>query len=485
MNTDKARDFLDFILAHPDDDAARLVFADWLEENGDGARAEFIRVQVERARLPHWDARQVPLYLRENELIKQHGQRWKAELPDVKGVTWEEFRRGFVATAGFTSFAVLRERASACWAVAPIEAISVRWPRRRESPRMIGPVAGLRELSIQSRFAPLGEVGRLADAPLLSTLRALYIPDGNLGVEGFRQLLASPHLGNLTALRVPGNAIGNGGIGALFDAPSLTHLTELDLSGANGYARYAEDPIIESTGLQSLATWPGLTQLRSLALSRNDVGRDGLRALLRSPRRSALRELTLCANSLDGQAMAEFGDTRTEWQLDVLDLGHNLLEDLGAAYLACAPCLRELKVLALNRCELRPAGARQLAKAPFFSSLRQLNVNQNNFGPDGVEALLKKRPQELHTLQMVDNDLYDEGVLRLAASPASDTLLELDLARNGIGDRAAQTMATSKHLRNLLVLRLNYNPISKSAAASLVQSPLGKRLAVLEGGLTL
>jgi uncharacterized protein (TIGR02996 family) len=33
------------IWAEPDDDAPRLVYAEWLEENGQSERAEFIRVQ--------------------------------------------------------------------------------------------------------------------------------------------------------------------------------------------------------------------------------------------------------------------------------------------------------------------------------------------------------------------------------------------------------------------------------------------------------
>ena len=33
------------ILAHPDDDTPRLVYADWLEENGRAEEAEFIRVE--------------------------------------------------------------------------------------------------------------------------------------------------------------------------------------------------------------------------------------------------------------------------------------------------------------------------------------------------------------------------------------------------------------------------------------------------------
>ncbi len=37
------------ILANPACDTRRLVYADWLEENGQGARAEFIRVQVDES----------------------------------------------------------------------------------------------------------------------------------------------------------------------------------------------------------------------------------------------------------------------------------------------------------------------------------------------------------------------------------------------------------------------------------------------------
>lgn len=35
------------ILQQPASDDARLVYADWLEENGDGERAQFIRAHIE------------------------------------------------------------------------------------------------------------------------------------------------------------------------------------------------------------------------------------------------------------------------------------------------------------------------------------------------------------------------------------------------------------------------------------------------------
>jgi uncharacterized protein (TIGR02996 family) len=47
--------FVAAIIADPDDDALRLVYADFLEQHGDAAdlaRAEFVRVQVTLAPLP-------------------------------------------------------------------------------------------------------------------------------------------------------------------------------------------------------------------------------------------------------------------------------------------------------------------------------------------------------------------------------------------------------------------------------------------------
>lgn len=41
--------FLDAIIAAPDDDAPRLIMADWLDEQGQNERAEFVRIQIELA----------------------------------------------------------------------------------------------------------------------------------------------------------------------------------------------------------------------------------------------------------------------------------------------------------------------------------------------------------------------------------------------------------------------------------------------------
>jgi uncharacterized protein (TIGR02996 family) len=58
--------FLEAIAADLDDDAPRLLFADWLEEHGD-PRGEFIRVQCALAGLPADDPRRTDLARREEK----------------------------------------------------------------------------------------------------------------------------------------------------------------------------------------------------------------------------------------------------------------------------------------------------------------------------------------------------------------------------------------------------------------------------------
>ena len=261
MSRSEATGFLDQIRAHPEDDAPRLVYADWLDERGDSPRAEFIRVQIERAALPTWDVRQVALQLREKALLSQHRDPWRKELPVIDGVTWGEFRRGFVATAQIDAFRLLGSKAKAVWAAAPIEAVAVRWPQQGERSEDISPIPNLRELSITRRLVDVKDIARLAAAPLLSTLRTLTIADVSLGPDAFRRLCNSPHLKGLTALRVPENSIGNPGVRDLVQSGALSALTELDLSEKAGAGRYGEDPIVDLTAARicRLARRPGCT----------------------------------------------------------------------------------------------------------------------------------------------------------------------------------------------------------------------------------
>ncbi len=77
----------------PDDDTPRLVFAGWLDENGEPERAEFIRVQIAIAR----GAQAPQSVARAEGLLRLHKRQWLAELPEQMGWVWgNSFSRGFV-----------------------------------------------------------------------------------------------------------------------------------------------------------------------------------------------------------------------------------------------------------------------------------------------------------------------------------------------------------------------------------------------------
>lgn len=444
MKGGTARGFLDYIVANIDEDIPRLVFADWLQEQGQEDRAEFIRVQVDRARLPAWNPAQVHLRVREEQLLKRYGEEWLAELPAPEGARWEGFRRGIIAEVSFASYEAMRATAHACRAVAPVEAATVRWPRRREAREAGEPIAELRELNLTGRAASVDEIRWLAASPQLATLRVLTAR--GLWADGFVSLMASPHLANLRTFRLPNNDLGNTGITALIRAASLTGLEELDLSGRGVSERYNDDPIIRSPGMEALAGWSGLASVRTLTLTGNEAGRPGLRALLRSKYAVGLKHLSLRRGRLDGQAMAEFDSAQKGLMLETLDLGDNVLKDVGAEYVAVVACLKELKALKLDRCEVSRSGAWLFAKkAKFLPGLRVLEVGYNHFGPAGVGMLLERGPEELHTLRMRNNDLLDEGAELLAASPAGDVLRELDLRENRIGAAGFRALAETGH----------------------------------------
>ena len=79
----------------PHDDLPRFVYADWLEENGDPQRAEFIRVQCQLDALSPLDPDRLPWEIRQAELLQVHVSGWleqaRASLPIRVGV----FKRGF------------------------------------------------------------------------------------------------------------------------------------------------------------------------------------------------------------------------------------------------------------------------------------------------------------------------------------------------------------------------------------------------------
>src|SRR6266511_2319846 len=102
--------FLQAVLDEPDDEAPRLIYADWLQERGD-PRGEFIQVQCQLARLRAGDPRRVALEVEEQELFDEYGAEW---LHAVHPSLWKfdalpcGFRRGFVEQVAMSASEFLR-----------------------------------------------------------------------------------------------------------------------------------------------------------------------------------------------------------------------------------------------------------------------------------------------------------------------------------------------------------------------------------------
>lgn len=132
--TDEAA-FLAAIIAAPDDDTPRLVYTDWLDEQGRCERSEFIRVQCRLAAgyclcngygPCDWCA----LRRREGELLlAPHGDsEWTNRVawfePFRRNCQAWEYRRGFVAAVTCTADDWLRH-GDAITAAQPIEAVTL------------------------------------------------------------------------------------------------------------------------------------------------------------------------------------------------------------------------------------------------------------------------------------------------------------------------------------------------------------------------
>ncbi|VTR96727.1 Repeat-companion domain protein OS=Isosphaera pallida (strain ATCC 43644 / DSM 9630 / IS1B) GN=Isop_0391 PE=4 SV=1 [Gemmata massiliana] len=107
------------IYANPDEDTPRLVYADWLDEHGDPARAEFIRVQIELASRDDYSTEEYArLNARGHQLQGAHAARWLRHLSQFDEAMQDqrvvvEFTRGFPDTLSLSGaeaadFAILR-----------------------------------------------------------------------------------------------------------------------------------------------------------------------------------------------------------------------------------------------------------------------------------------------------------------------------------------------------------------------------------------
>jgi uncharacterized protein (TIGR02996 family) len=304
MPPDRFEPFHETILENPDDDAPRLVYADWLEERGD-PRGEFIRLQCELARIEDEDGRTGELRDRENSLLNLHGEKWREEIPEWARAKCE-FRRGFVEEVTLWRSDVFSELSVLPYCAPVRRLVLVEIAGKMTEFRLSAAMEFATELCfLDNRFefadlrqlfdAPFAELGyatelarlrsltfmgaglldggaaRIALATELANLQRLELVQCQMTAHGLRELFHCEHLPNLKKLDISGNLLEDAGAWELSRSPARNGLTHLSLRGTQ----------LTNHGAQHLAESKVLENLQNLDVSENSIGDDGAKALAR------------------------------------------------------------------------------------------------------------------------------------------------------------------------------------------------------------
>ena len=194
------------IHADPDDDTARLVYADWLQENGQAERADFIRAEIEAARAEPFGPQARRAAQRASKLLDAHRSIWIRHLHGGFA-EWPRFRARFRGTSlrGANRVRTACGRTLQRGAGAFAQTVSVR----RNGRSHLVPVAP--------------RIAVLASAPAAGTLLALFVEDE------FAGLSTCPHLAGLRELSLRDNPVPPAWLAEVLRG-SFPELMSLDLA---------------------------------------------------------------------------------------------------------------------------------------------------------------------------------------------------------------------------------------------------------------
>ncbi len=363
------------IREEPDADAPRLIFADWLDELGEIARAELIRVQLALAKLSPHDRRRRELANTEHRLLSRYSEEWAK--PYAGLATGPVFHRGFVEEAKVTARQFLA-RAPALFRAGPLRHLHLLDVGSHLRAVLHSPhLAKLTGLTIYGQHLGPAVARALGDSPYLEGLRRLSLARNEMGDEGVEHLVLSPGLASLQELDLSENEIGQVGARLLARCPRFGKLTRLQLAGN----------AIAPLGAETIAASDRLPMLGHFGLKGTRLG--GPRSpLIESSKLLRAEVLDLSENRLTAETLRPILETVHPPKTRELDLGHNELGDDGAELLATSPALSGLRVLRLTNNGIGDDGLRALAATTTLRRLTHLEVGNNPVGDPGVQAIL-------------------------------------------------------------------------------------------------
>jgi len=418
------------------DDHPRLVYADWLEQEGQLARADLIRRQCELAREPAWSRRAAEARWEVEHLLALDGAAWRAELPVLDGVTWLDFERGFVTSVRVDDVIVLHSHAEAIEDAAPVDTVELKGLIPAQAPRAIGWLRTLR-LHLPWNLANAATV-----RPLLATVRVLEFPEPQDDQSEFFTQVAGAL--ELEELAVTGDhTMGSGVVARLGERAVGTRLRRLAIGTefVDEDTGYFADPTLRLAGAEALARLR-LEHLEVLDVAYQRITNIGFETLVGSLPR--LHDLDVRAGELTGfPHLEDPGPAFVRFRAS-----NNPLGDDGGSALVTARRLAACESLDLATCELGEATIRALVAAPCWQALCSLDLSRNPLGFAGAIALARSdAPRMLHRLLLENCDFDEGGARALASCRWLGQLSELDLRKNQVSAHAIAALAKIRVLR--------------------------------------
>ncbi len=404
------------VLAHPDDDLPRLVYADWLDESGDPDGARFVRAQIALSALPEWDPQAAALRRTQPEWDLGEARRaGLPPLPEERGLRWPDedrsaFRRGFGYWAKAPMLTALQTELPRLLEREPIERLGLfaatldQWRAFAASPWL----PRIREIDFDGIGAPIEAVRELVDASGASGLRTLRFQSSISPAmpEILSRLLRSPLGDRLTALHLS-QAFGSdtNWFEDFQDAFRVggERLEELHLHSMGFGDVHLHEFLISRT-------W---THLRELTVE-NDAARNRAVGFLGYPDAwPALRAIRFTGVGLDFVDADRLANNLRAPGLTVLDFSLAPIRPEAVRALAKAEHLAPLRVVRLRRMRIDNRGVRYLARAKFWKNLVELDLRGNPIDENGTKFLLERRPPPELELLTLDRNFPDTVCDRL------------------------------------------------------------------------
>jgi uncharacterized protein (TIGR02996 family) len=453
--------FMADIVANPDDDTPRLVYADWLEDNGDPERAAFIRAQCRLAAMGRYELERYDLEGELDALLKKNARRWLKPLAKITSNV--EFRRGFPHRFALPA-AKFVEKGEEVFSAAPT-LCEYRVLKPKEAwDEMLACPALEKVTSFDAGHQPgitIPRVQALAGAKRLRNLRDLNLSDTALG-RCITELAGSPHLGRVEKLNVSGCGLAGRALDTFLNASSLAkNLSSLDISG-NGF---------KDSNIYHLRRWKGTGRLESLNVGEGDLGDDAA-LIFAAGDWPALRKLVLFFHQMGTEGLNALGECKSLSGLRSLNLHHLPGQDMAG--LLTSPHLAGLEELRLNAsADLLP-----LADAPMLSSLRSLYAHPNSSMLPVLSSPASAGLRELSLRGMRNGLALAE---QIAEATHLTGLRRLSLGDISMNEAGVRHLAGAAHLAGLVTLELSAT-MGEAGAKALIGSPHLNRLRRLAVG---